>query len=121
MFKPSHGYGAKGEVEPPFPPVHYSYFSPSPGFRPNHRRFFGFGASGSGVAGVSSLTATGFSSRAGSSRLASFSFDFGSASLRLIFFSAADFSSVTWAASTHSRNAIAAESLLRWPSFTIRV
>jgi len=36
-------------------------------------------------------------------------------------FSSAGFSSITFAASTHSMNAMEAESLLRWPSFTMRV
>jgi hypothetical protein len=44
-----------------------------------------------------------------------------SASFRFAFFSSVGFSSTTTAISTHSMNAMGAESLLRWPSLTMRV
>src|SRR6266700_284142 len=96
------------------------YFS-SPDVRPNQRRFFGFGFSaGLGVSVVFS-SSVGGSSSLGSSRLASVSLGFGSAAFFFVFFSSAGFSSTTSAISTHSMNAILAESLLRCPSFTMRV
>src|SRR5882724_1589443 len=92
----------------------------SPDVRPNQRRFFGFGSSaGAGVSAVFSSSVVG-SSSLGSSSLASVSLGFGSAAFFFVFFSSAGFSS-TSAISTHSMNAILAESLLRWPSFTMRV
>src|SRR5207244_7917198 len=96
------------------------YFS-SPDVRPNQRRFFGFGSSaGVGVsAGFSS--SVGGSSTLGSSRLASVSLGFGSAAFFFVFFSSAGFSSTTSAISTHSMNAILAESLFRLSSFTLSV
>src|SRR5438067_12909859 len=84
------------------------YFPASGDFLPSHPRRFGLGSS----AGVG---ADSFGSASGSFTLITFSF-FG-----LVGFSSADFSSAVGAASTHSINAIDAESLLRWPSFTMRV
>jgi hypothetical protein len=93
-----------------------NYFSGSADFRPNHFRVFGFGSSAGG--GVGS-----FSSEAGSSgsSAGSFCFALALAAFRFAFFSSAAFSSMAGAASTHSMNAMEAESLFRWPSLTMRV
>src|SRR6266699_1380346 len=97
-------------------------------FLPNQRRFFGFGSSaGTGPSvGFSSFSAGFFSFAAGSSSIASARsnsgrFGFGSAFFRFAFFSSSAFASMSSAISTHSMNAIGAESLMRCPSFTIRV
>src|SRR6266446_4227159 len=90
-------------------------------FLPNQRRFFGFGSSaGTGAsAGFSSFSAG--SSSIASARSGSGRFGFGSAFFRFAFFSSSAFASMSSAISTHSMNAIGAESLMRWPSFTMRV
>src|SRR5438874_3840548 len=85
-----------------------NYFPASRDFLPSHPRRFGLDSS----AGVG---ADSFASAAGSFASITFSF-FG-----LVAFSSAVFSSAAGAASTHSINAIDAESLLRWPSLTMRV
>src|SRR5205814_8745855 len=89
-------------------------------FRPNQRRFFGWGSSaGTDASPGSSFAAS--SSAFGSARSGSARFGLSSAFFRFAFFSSAGVASTTSAISTHSMNAIGAESLLRWPSFTIRV
>src|SRR6476620_3673034 len=97
-------------------------------FLPNQRRFFGFGSSvvtgvssgfSSSSAGFSSLSAG--SSSIGSARSGSGRFSFDSVFFRFAFFSSSGFASMTSVISTHSMNAIGAESLWRWPSFTMRV
>src|ERR1051326_6662038 len=96
-------------------------------FLPNHRRFFGLGSSvGAGSSTGFSSFAVGSSFSAGSSafgseRSGSARSGFGSAFFGFAFFSSAGSASTISAISTHSMKAIGAESLLRWPSLTIRV
>src|SRR6266436_9781771 len=97
-------------------------------FLPNQRRFFGFGSSVvTGTSAGFSSCSDGFSSLAagsssiGSARFGSGRFAFGSSFFRFAFLSSSAFASMTSAISTHSMNAIGTESLMRWPSFTIRV
>ena len=84
-----------------------NYFAGWSDFFPNHRRFLGFGCSVSGIATSFAAGADSFATGAASCGVGAASFCcFG-------FFSYGAFSSVAWAASTHSINATKAESLLR--------
>src|ERR1700736_4420212 len=82
-----------------------NYFASSPDFRPNHFRFLGLGSSD--VSGADFLGAGAAAFGLG------WSFGAGAAASFAAFLPFSTFSSTPAAASAHSRNATAAESLLR--------